>query len=208
MYESATYDAMAELVAKRAFDRYVFDMPPFGHGVRMVAMAEILSKWVEKITEAREKVREYEEVAATLKGEAVGPDEVMNELIGIRTKITTFTDLITDDKRTAFLMVLIPEQMAILDTERALVMFADLGIKMSGLIVNQVYPVDLLQRPGVSDFLRSRIEMQQGYLRVIKDKFGPYLVGTLHMYPREPKGLAMIAKVAEDLMRPDAVRLP
>src|SRR5438128_4431066 len=67
MYESATYDAMAELVGKRDFDLYVFDMPPFGHGVRMVAMAEILSRWVEKITEARTKVQEYEAVAATLK---------------------------------------------------------------------------------------------------------------------------------------------
>ena len=204
MYESATYDAMAELVAKRDFERYIFDMPPFGHGVRMVAMAEILSKWVDKITEAREKVREYEEVAATLKGEAVGPDEVMNELIDIRNKIRTFTDLITDVKRTAFFMVLIPEQMAILDTERALTMFEDLGIKMSGLIVNQVYPVDLLHRPGLSEFLKSRIEMQQGYMGTIKSRFGPYLVGALHMYPREPKGLAMIAQVAEDLMRPDS----
>jgi arsenite-transporting ATPase len=200
MYESATYDAMAELVAKRDFERYIFDMPPFGHGVRMVAMAEILSKWVDKITEAREKVREYEEVAATLKGEAVGQDEVMNELLDIRNKIRTFTDLITDVKRTAFFMVLIPEQMAILDTERALVMFEDLGIKMSGLILNQIYPVDLLQRSGVSEFLKSRIEMQQGYMSTIKKKFGPYLVGALHMYPREPKGLAMIVKVAEDLM--------
>ncbi len=201
MYESATYDAMAELVAKRDFERYIFDMPPFGHGVRMVAMAEILSKWVDKITEAREKVREYEEVAATLKGEAVSPDEVMNELLDIRNKIRTFTDLITDVKRTAFFMVLIPEQMAILDTERALTMFEDLGIKMTGLIVNQVYPVDLLDRPGLSEFLKSRIEMQQRYVNTIKEKFGPYLIGGLHMYPREPKGLGMIAKVAEDLMR-------
>jgi arsenite-transporting ATPase len=205
MYESATYDAMAELVAMREYERYIFDMPPFGHGVRMVAMAEILSKWVDKITEAREKVREYEEVAATLKGEAVGQDEVMNELIGIRNKIRTFTDLITDVKRTAFFMVLIPEQMAILDTERALTMFEDLGIRMSGLIVNQIYPPNLLHRPEVSEFLKSRITMQQRYMETIREKFGPHLVGALHMYPREPKGLAMIAKVAEDLMRPDSL---
>ncbi|MBI4608888.1 MAG: ArsA family ATPase [Candidatus Rokubacteria bacterium] len=204
MYESATYDAMAELVAKRDFERYIFDMPPFGHGVRMVAMAEILSKWVDKITEAREKVREYEEVAATLKGEAVGQDEVMNELLDIRNKIRTFTDLITDSKRTAFFMVLIPEQMAILDTERALTMFEDLGIKMSGLVVNQVYPPELLQRAGLSDFLKSRIEMQQRYLGTIKQKFGPHLMGLLQMYPREPKGLTMIANVAADLMRSDS----
>src|SRR2546428_10643829 len=58
MYESATYDAMADLVATSGHDLYVFDMPPFGHGVRMIAMAGILSKWVGKITEAPEKAQE------------------------------------------------------------------------------------------------------------------------------------------------------
>lgn len=202
MYESATYDAMAELVAEKRFDMYIFDMPPFGHGVRMVAMADILSKWVEKITEAREKVREYEEVAATLKGEAVTEDEVMKELLDIRHKITTFTNLITDHQRTAFFMVLIPEKMAILDTERALAMFRDLGIQMSGLIINQIYPRALLDKPNLSDFLRHRVHMQQEHLQIIESKFGDYLSAALSMYPREPKGLAMIAKVAEDLMQP------
>ncbi|MEM3090860.1 MAG: ArsA family ATPase, partial [Candidatus Bathyarchaeia archaeon] len=36
MHESATYDAMAELMAKKEYDYYIFDMPPFGHGIRMV----------------------------------------------------------------------------------------------------------------------------------------------------------------------------
>jgi len=202
MYESATYDAMAELVAEKHFDMYIFDMPPFGHGVRMIAMADILSKWVEKITEAREKVREYEEVAATLKGEAVTEDEVMKELLAIRQKITTFTNLITDQRRTAFFMVLIPEKMAILDTERALTMFRDLGIRMSGLIVNQIYPRALLDKPNLSEFLRHRVLMQQEHFTSMQSKFGAHLCAALAMYPREPKGLEMIARVSEDLMQP------
>jgi arsenite-transporting ATPase len=132
MYESATYDAMADLVAAGGHDVYVFDMPPFGHGVRMIAMAEILSKWVGKITEAREKAREYDAVAATMKGAKVSEDEVLRELQGIQAKITRFTDLMLDERRTSFFMVLIPERMAILDTERALEMFDALGLQMAG----------------------------------------------------------------------------
>lgn len=164
MYESATYDAMAELVAEKRFDMYIFNMPPFGHGVRMIAMADILSKWVEKIT--------------------------------------TFTNLITDQRRTAFFMVLIPEKMAILDTERALSMFRDLGIRMSGLIVNQIYPRALLDKPNLSQFLRHRVLMQQEHFTSMQSKFGEHLCAALSMYPREPKGLEMIARVSEDLMRP------
>ena len=200
MYESATYDAMAELVAGHQFDLYVFDMPPFGHGVRMVAMADILSKWVEKITEARQKVAEYDAVAATLKGAKHTEDAVMQELLDIRAKIRTFTDLITDRKRTAFFMVLIPEKMAILDTERALQMFNELGIEMAGLIVNQVYPVELLSKPDLAPFLRNRIQMQQQHLQDIDRKFGNRVVARLGMYPREPKGMGMLEQVAKDLV--------
>ncbi|BDG61077.1 ArsA family ATPase [Caldinitratiruptor microaerophilus] len=202
MYESATYDAMAELVAAHKYDIYIFDMPPFGHGVRMVAMADILSKWVEKITEARSKVAEYDAIAATLKGEKGHEDAVMNELIDIRNKIKSFTDLITDKKRTAFFMVLIPEKMAILDTERALQMFGSLGMEMSGLVVNQVYPADLLDKPGTSEYLRNRVEMQQEHLREIARKFGDRVKSIVPMFTREPKGAEMISTASEHLMTP------
>lgn len=201
MYESATYDAMADLVATSKHDLYVFDMPPFGHGVRMIAMAEILSKWVGKITEAREKAREYEAVAATLKGGKISEDEVLRELNDIQAKITRFTDLMVDQKRTSFFMVLIPERMAILDTERALQMFDALGLQMAGLIVNQVYPPEFLEAKGeAGEFMRNRAQSQQKCLDEIKSKFGSKVVAVLPMYPREPRGLDMIERVSEDLM--------
>ena len=209
MYESATYDAMAELVAAHEYELYIFDMPPFGHGVRMVAMADILSKWVEKITEAREKVAEYEAVAATLKGggKERTEDAVLHELLDIKRQVTNFTDLITDRRRTAFFMVLIPEQMAILDTGRALRMFADLHIEMSGLIVNQVYPADLLGDADLPEFLRNRIGMQQGNLAEIRRQFGDKVVAAMPMFPREPKGMEMIEAASRVLMDPpDPVR--
>src|SRR2546428_6583799 len=53
MYDSATYDAMADLVAAGGHDGYVFDLPPLGHGGRVIAIAGSLSKRVGQITEAR-----------------------------------------------------------------------------------------------------------------------------------------------------------
>ena len=200
MYESATYDAMAELVAKGEYDIYVFDMPPFGHGVRMVAMAEILSAWVDKLAEARREAQKYEAVAATLRGSKVSEDEILNELEDIRRKMKAFTDLLVDREKTAFFMVLTPESMAILDTERALKMFNDLGLTLSGIVVNRVYPRNLLDDPNIPEFLKSRIRDQEKYLIEIKEKFGEYIKAVIPAYDREPKGLDMLPMVAEDLM--------
>ena len=72
---------------------------------------------------------------------------MLKELESIRDRIVSFSRLITDPKGTAFTMVLVPEKMAIVDTERALEMFEELGLKMSGVVINQVYPPVILKDP-------------------------------------------------------------
>ncbi len=197
MYESATYDAMAELLASRDYDLYIFDMPPFGHGVRMIAMAEILSKWVEKITEAREKAQEYEEIAATLRGAAVTQDLVLDELLEIKESLTNFTSIMLDKERTGFFMVMTPEHMAILDTERALSMFKELGLGLSGIVLNQVLPPELDAKSG---FLAHRLAAQREQLDKIRKDFGNKVLSVIPMFPKEPKGLDGLAKVSDYLV--------
>src|SRR5438876_644305 len=132
----------------------------------------------------------------------IDADRRVAELQEIQQKITRFTDLMVDQRRTSFFMVLIPERMAILDTERALEMFDSLGLQMAGLIVNQVYPKELADAKGgeAVEFLRNRARMQQKYLDEIRSKFAGKVVAMLPMYPREPRGMDMIEKVSQDLL--------
>lgn len=201
MYESAVYDAMLDVVSQGKYDFYVFDMPPFGHGIRMVAMADILSKWVDKITEARRQAYEYEKAASRLKREKYTEreDQLLKELENIRDRIVSFSKLITDPKGTAFTMVLIPEKMAIVDTERALKMFEELGLRMSGVVVNQVYPPFILRDPRAPEYLKKKVEAQIPMLREIYEKFGDLILAIIPMFRREPKGLEMIEEVSKEL---------
>ncbi|MEM4971793.1 MAG: ArsA family ATPase [Sulfolobales archaeon] len=201
MYESAVYDAMLDVVSQGRYDFYVFDMPPFGHGIRMVAMADILSKWVDKITEARRQAYEYEKIASRLKREKYTEreDQLLKELESIRDRIVSFSKLITDPRGTAFTMVLIPEKMAIVDTEKALEMFEELGLKMSGVVVNQVYPPVILKDPRAPEYLKKKVEAQRPFLREIYEKFGNLILAIIPMFKREPRGLEMIETVANEL---------
>ncbi len=205
MHESATYDAMAGLLASQEFNFYVFDMPPFGHGIRMVSMARILDMWIEKMEETRRMSQEYGDSAYRIqqKGAASGQDEMLSELQEIREKLGFFQNMLTDSKRTAFYMVIVPEKMAILDTKRALDMFAQMDITLTGVIVNQVYPRELLERDDLGDFLRERIENQQKNLVAIEKDLGDYVCAVIPMFDREPKGLEMIAKVGDIMMNWD-----
>lgn len=202
MHESATYDAMAGILASEEYNFHVFDMPPFGHGIRIVSMARILDIWVEKMEETRKKAQEYGESAWQMqqKTSGAGQDEMLAELQEIRKKLSFFQNMLTDSKRTAFYMVVTPEKMSILDTERALKMFEKMDITLTGVIINQVYPKELLQRKDLGQFLRERIEMQQKYMVEIKEKLGDHVCAVIPMFDREPKGLEMISKVADIMM--------
>ncbi|MEM3052030.1 MAG: ArsA family ATPase [Candidatus Caldarchaeum sp.] len=199
MYESATYDAMAEYLAQANYGLYVFDMPPFGHGIRMITMAEILSTWVEKLTEAREKAKEYDEIARKLRGEKlVKEDDVLNELYDIRKRLTTFTDVMKDRDKAAFFMVITPEKMSIIDTEKALEMFRSVGLELSGIVVNKVLPPEMASNP--SPFIANKLKQQAECIEEIMNKFGKLVTAMIPMFPKEPRGLEGISTVSKHLM--------
>jgi arsenite-transporting ATPase len=203
MAESATFDAMVELMTSGAYDYYIFDMMPHGHAIRFLGMSEILDAWVNKIVETRKKAAEYGDVASVMsgKGGLAQEDRILEELEFIRSRLTFVSNMMRDEEHTAFFYVLIPELMPILDTKKALEMFRAFNIPLSGIIINQVYPADLLRQENVPVFLKNKIAMQQKYMNIIQDEFGPLIRGIVPMFDREPKGLKMIPEVAKALFK-------
>lgn len=198
MAESATFDAMVELMTGGRYDYFIFDMMPHGHAVRFLGMADILDKWVEKILDTRKKAKEYTDTAKSLgrKESIAKEDEILKELEYIKSRLGFVSDVVRDKAHTAFFYVLIPELMPILDTTKALEMFSEFNVTVSGVIVNQIYPAQLLQDSAVPEFLKNRIAGQQKYLERIWNEFGPLIRGAVPMLDREPKGLEMISRIS------------
>jgi len=203
MAESATFDAMVELMTGGTYDYYIFDMMPHGHAIRFLGMSEILDAWVNKIVETRKKAAEYGDVASVMsgKGGLAQEDKILEELDFIKSRLGFVSNMMRDEEHTAFFYVLIPELMPILDTRKALEMFRAFNIPLSGVVINQVYPVDLLKQKSVPSFLKNKISMQQKHMKTIQAEFGPVVRGVIPMFDREPKGLKMIPKVAEKLFK-------
>src|SRR5881409_2965216 len=201
MAESATFDAMVELMTSGKFDYYVFDMMPHGHAIRFLGMADILDQWVEKIVTVRKKAGEYGEAATVMgnKGGLAQEDLVLKELEYIRGRLDYVSTMVRDRRHTAFFYVLIPELMPILDTRKALEMFREFNVTVSGVVVNQVYPKELKDQTDVPGFLKNKISSQQEYVQQIQREFGSLIRGIVPMLDREPKGLQMISNVANIL---------
>lgn len=197
MEESAIFDAVVDIVVKGDFDYYVYDLVPLGHALYYLSMAAVYDAWLEKITALREQMREYDQAISTMKHEeTTETDEIYNELMYIKERIGQSSKIMTDTEKTAFFFVVNPEEMTIVDTEKAGQLFSKYNVPLAGYVVNRVIDRSLLNE-NIPAYLKNRIEMQVGALKMIDQKFGSLVLSQVPEFDSEIKGLDTIRKLAE-----------
>ena len=199
MEESAIFDAVVDIIVRGDYDYYIYDLVPLGHALYYLSMAKVYDEWINKITKLREDMRQYDQVAATMRREdTVQEDQILSELTYIKERINASSRILTDKTRTAFFFVVVPEEMIILDTKKAAALFAKFDVPLSGYIVNRILPADL--GPGtIPPYLQNRIAMQKKYLDDIKGAFGNEVLAYVPEMERDVTGLAMIERLARRL---------
>ncbi len=196
MEESAIFDAVVDIVVKGDYDYYIYDLVPLGHALYYLSMAKVYDEWINKITKLREEMREHEVMVSRIKREKeTEQDNILNELQDIRKRINTSSGIFTDRERTAFFFVVVPEEMIILDTQKAAGLFSKFDVPIAGYIVNRVLPPEL-QKQDIPAYLQNRIQMQNRYLQEIDKLFGKDALARVPELERDVTGLPMIEKLA------------
>jgi len=199
MEESAIFDEVVDIVVAGKYDYYIYDLVPLGHALYYLSMASVYDEWIERITKLREDMRQYEEMAAAItKDKDVEEDMILKELQYIKHRISTSSSILTDRQKTAFFFVIIPEEMILIDTQKAAQLFAKFNVPLSGYVVNRVVPESLASQ-DIPAYLRNRLQMQKGYLRKIEELFGSEVLAQIPEFERDITGLPMIEKMAEAL---------
>jgi arsenite-transporting ATPase len=198
MEESAIFDQVVDIVVAAEYDYYIYDLVPLGHALYYLSMAKVYDEWIAKITRLREEMREYEKMAARIKRkEELQEDLILKELQDIKYRIQTSSSILTDRQKTAFFFVCVPEEMILIDTQKAAELFARFDVPISGYIVNRVLPETLIQQPNIPEYLRNRYAMQQRYLAKIDNLFGQSVLAQVPEFERDITGLPMIQRMAE-----------
>jgi arsenite-transporting ATPase len=197
MEESAIFDQVVDIVVSGEYDYYIYDLVPLGHALYYLSMASVYDEWIDKITKLRQEMAEYSQVASLVKRERESEEDmILKELLDIKHRINTSSGILTDRVKTAFFFVIIPEEMILLDTQKAAGLFAKYQVPLSGYVVNRVIPPELGQQK-IPDYLQHRLEMQAGYLTQIDRMFGSEVLARIPEFERDITGLPMIEKVAE-----------
>jgi arsenite-transporting ATPase len=202
MEESAIFDEVVDIVVAGRYDYYIYDLVPLGHALYYLSMASVYDEWIERITKLREDMRQYEEMAAAInKDKEVEEDMILKELQYIKHRISTSSGILTDRHKTAFFFVVIPEEMILIDTQKAAQLFAKFNVPLSGYVVNRVIPESLASQ-DIPEYLRNRLHMQKGYLKKIDELFGAEVLARVPEFERDITGLPMIEKMATALFGP------
>ncbi|HEY5669918.1 MAG TPA: TRC40/GET3/ArsA family transport-energizing ATPase [Anaerolineales bacterium] len=197
MEESAIFDEVVDIVVGGQYDFYIYDLVPLGHALYYLSMASVYDEWIDKITKLREEMAEYDQVAAVMKREKESEEDmILKELQYIKYRINTSSSILTDKQKTAFFFVVTPEEMIILDTQKAAGLFAKFDVPIAGYIVNRVIPPELTKQK-IPDYLRNRLTMQKDYLTEIDQVFGGQVLARVPEFERDITGLTMIEQMAD-----------
>jgi len=196
MEESAIFDEVVDIVVKGGYDYYIYDLVPLGHALYYLSMASVYDAWINKITNLRQQMKEYDKVAATVRRKRyIEEDAILNELLYIKERINKSSLILTDKKKAAFFFVLTPEEMVINDTLKAAELFRRFNVPLMGYIVNRVLPSEL-KNQNIPDYLRNRLKMQGHCLKVIDDTLGKQILAYVPEMERDVTGLQMIENMA------------
>ncbi len=197
--ESAAFDVFLRYMDSNEFDVVVFDTAPTGHTLRFLGLPENMDKYMTKMIKLKKQMSGFMKMMKKMmpfggKGEDIDYDKALEEMEAMKEKITRARNILADPERTSFRLVVIPEEMSILESERAMRALEKYKIPIDAVIVNQVIPEDV-----ECDFCRARRGLQQKRLETIKEKFGEKVIAHVPLLRTEAKGLDALKEISKVL---------
>ena len=199
--EAALFDRFTRIMddAGPRFDRILFDTAPTGHTLRLLSLPELMTAWISGLISRRKKVnvlgRMWRNVAGAAAGDVTrGSDPVLAALEQRKERFQHARRLVTDADQTAFIFVVIPERLPILETEKAIHVLDKYGIPVGAVVVNRILP-----ETDESEFLSRRQEREAGYLERIHEAFADHPVFHLPLFDADVIGSQALRKVIAEL---------
>jgi len=179
--EALAFGKILEFIeTEHDYDLVIFDTAPTGHTLRFLGLPETLSGWIGKLIKMRMKLGNmFGALKRMFTREEKKSDDSLEMLERLNQSILNAREDLTNPTKNSFVVVMIPEEMAILETGRLLNELIKYEIPVSNIVVNQLYQ----DTTGLCDFCKSRREMQQRNLTKIKEIFRGKLLKNLIEVP-------------------------
>ncbi|MBZ2189195.1 ArsA family ATPase [Alcanivorax sp. JB21] len=213
--EAALLERLARLLedARERFDLVVLDTAPTGHTLRLLSLPEIMAAWTDGLLRHNERAAQLGKVLGhltpgrDLDSPMGSPQQDALASMDARTRGLTETlrqrqhlfhrtrRLLMDPAHTAFVFVMTPEKLPILETERAVSSLQAHQIPVAGIIINRVLPQDT-----GSAFMHARGQRQQRHLDDIDQRLGTLPRRQIALMADDVQGLAALSALGAELL--------
>lgn len=215
--EAALLERVARLLLEEAdnYDLLIFDTAPTGHTLRLLSLPEAMAAWTDGLLNHNQRSEQLGKVLKHLtpqgsRAEVPTPfdDPETDPFAGMESRTRKIAEtllerrrlfhrarrLMTDPAHTAFVFVLTPERMPIVETERAVKALRQFSIPILGAVINRVLPED-----ADGTFLARRREQESRYLAQIGTTLKGLDCVRLPMLEADIGGLDQLEELADHL---------
>jgi arsenite-transporting ATPase len=134
--EAAAMRQLLEYLDDPRFDRVVVDTAPTGHTLRLLELPDVLDSMVGRLLSMREKFGGMMEGLKGMVGAGGGGEGP--DLDELKDRIERLRAVLRDPDRTDFRVVMVPEEMSVVESERLVDRLGEYGIPVQTLVVNRV----------------------------------------------------------------------
>ena len=200
--EAAAFDKFLQYMMTDEYDMVIFDTAPTGHTLRFLSFPEMMDSWVGKMIKVRRQIGSMAKAFKNIMpfmGDEEEEDKAMEDLEATKKQIREARGIMADPERTTFKTVVIPEEMSIYESERAVEALHKFNINTDGVIVNQIQPEE-----ADCDFCKARRQIQEQRLKTIQEKFGDQVIAEIPLMSHEVKGMDQLKEIGNILYGEDA----
>lgn len=200
--EAAAFDKFLQYMMTDEYDMVIFDTAPTGHTLRFLSFPEMMDSWVGKMIKVRRQIGSMAKAFKNIMpfmGDEEEEDKAMEDLEATKKQIREARGIMADPERTTFKTVVIPEEMSIYESERAVEALHKFNINTDGVIVNQIQPEE-----ADCDFCKARRQIQEQRLKTIQEKFGDQVIAEIPLMSHEVKGMNQLKEIGSILYGEDA----
>ena len=183
------FKTIVDIIDEANFEKYVIDTAPTGHALRLMTSPELFDDWIKVMARMRWK---YRYMVTRFAGD-YKPDEGDDFLFSMKKTVRKVQKLLQDTAQSEFIVVTIPEAMALEETKRFLQQLRKLGVLVKQMIINNV-----MVSEGC-DFCRRRKQSQSRYLERLHELFGKLEITTVPQHPTEVRGVSGLEGIVHHL---------
>jgi arsenite-transporting ATPase len=179
------------------FDALIIDSAPTGAAMRLLSAPDINRRYVRGMLNLTGSIGRFLLPVLQSVGKKSFPEATLQEKVKeLFDRVQKLRQILSDAEITSVRLVLNPDRMAMLETERAFTFFSLYGLSVDAIFVNRVLPTEV-----VDPYLETWKAHQADYRRRIAETFNQLPIFEVPLQRQEVNGISQLRQLADDLYR-------